>query len=106
MMSAEVGLNLRLAQPGDAETIWRLIRTAFLARRALEPPADALGDSVAGIRQRLGNQLGVGLEGLIVFIQTLRLEYYEFFGKFYHGGGREFRPVLWRRSAQERGRAD
>ena len=59
MMSAEVGLNLRLAQPGDAETIWRLIRTAFLARRALEPPADALGDSVAGIRQRLGNQLGV-----------------------------------------------
>ncbi|MCL2009289.1 MAG: ATPase [Synergistaceae bacterium] len=45
----------------------------------------------------LGHLLIVGLEGLIVFIQTLRLEYYEFFGKFYHGGGREFAPVLWDR---------
>jgi V/A-type H+-transporting ATPase subunit I len=45
----------------------------------------------------LGQALIVGLEGLIVFIQTLRLEYYEFFGKFYHGGGREFQPVLWTR---------
>ena len=54
----------------------------------------------------VGHLVIIGLEGLIVFIQTLRLEYYEFFGKFYHGGGREFRPVLWRRSAQERGRAD
>jgi V/A-type H+-transporting ATPase subunit I len=43
----------------------------------------------------LGQMLIVGLEGLIVFIQTLRLEYYEFFGKFYQGGGREFAPVLW-----------
>jgi len=45
----------------------------------------------------LGHLLIVGLEGLIVFIQTLRLEYYEFFGKFYRGGGREFAPVLWDR---------
>jgi len=45
----------------------------------------------------LGHLMIVGLEGLIVFIQTLRLEYYEFFGKFYHGGGREFAPVLWDR---------
>ena len=43
-----------------------------------------------------GNAVIVGLEGLIVFIQTLRLEYYEFFGKFYHGGGTPFRPVTWR----------
>jgi V/A-type H+-transporting ATPase subunit I len=45
----------------------------------------------------LGHLVIVGLEGMIVFIQTLRLEYYEFFGKFYHGGGREFMPVLWKR---------
>jgi V/A-type H+-transporting ATPase subunit I len=45
----------------------------------------------------LGQAIIVGLEGLIVFIQTLRLEYYEFFGKFYRGGGREFAPVLWKR---------
>jgi V/A-type H+-transporting ATPase subunit I len=46
----------------------------------------------------LGHLVIVGLEGLIVFIQTLRLEYYEFFGKFYHGGGRELAPGLWRRA--------
>lgn len=43
-----------------------------------------------------GNAVIVGLEGLIVFIQTLRLEYYEFFGKFYHGGGIPFEPATWR----------
>jgi V/A-type H+-transporting ATPase subunit I len=43
-----------------------------------------------------GNAVIVGLEGLIVFIQTLRLEYYEFFSKFYQGGGAPFRPVTWR----------
>lgn len=49
----------------------------------------------------IGHLVIIGLEGLIVFIQTLRLEYYEFFGKFYHGGGREFRPVLWKRSSRK-----
>ncbi len=48
-----------------------------------------------------GNLLIVGLEGLIVFIQTLRLEYYEFFSKFYRGGGDPFRPVRWSRGKQE-----
>ena len=43
-----------------------------------------------------GNVVIVGLEGLIVFIQTLRLEYYEFFSKFYKGGGRAFRPIAFR----------
>ncbi|GHS89159.1 V-type ATP synthase subunit I [Synergistales bacterium] len=46
----------------------------------------------------IGQLIVIGLEGMIVFIQTLRLEYYEFFGKFYRGGGREFAPVLWKRS--------
>jgi V/A-type H+-transporting ATPase subunit I len=45
----------------------------------------------------LGHLVIVALEGMIVFIQTLRLEYYEFFGKFYHGGGRAFSPVLWKK---------
>ena len=45
----------------------------------------------------LGNILIVGLEGLIVFIQVLRLEYYEFFSKFYKGGGNVFKPVTWKR---------
>jgi V/A-type H+-transporting ATPase subunit I len=45
----------------------------------------------------IGHLVIVALEGMIVFIQTLRLEYYEFFGKFYRGGGREFAPVLWKK---------
>ncbi len=49
-----------------------------------------------GIILILGNVVIVGLEGLIVFIQTLRLEYYEFFSKFYKGGGRAFRPISFR----------
>ena len=50
----------------------------------------------------LGNAVIVALEGLIVFIQTLRLEYYEFFSKFYRGGGKAFRPVGWDRSEKLR----
>jgi len=40
----------------------------------------------------LGNVLVIVLEGLIVAIQTVRLEYYEFFSKFFGGGGQEFKP--------------
>jgi len=40
----------------------------------------------------LGNLFVMGMEGLIVGIQVLRLEYYEFFSRFYKGSGREFKP--------------
>lgn len=40
----------------------------------------------------LGNILVTGLEGLVVGIQVLRLEYYEMFSRFYKGTGREFKP--------------
>ena len=39
-----------------------------------------------------GNLLISALEGLIVGIQVLRLEYYEMFSRFYSGTGREFKP--------------
>lgn len=38
----------------------------------------------------LGNLLVAGLEGLIVGIQVLRLEYYEMFSRFYSGSGKPF----------------
>lgn len=41
----------------------------------------------------IGNIIIIGLEGLIVFIQSLRLEYYELFSKYYSGYGVEYRPV-------------
>ncbi len=40
----------------------------------------------------LGNALIVVLEGMIVAIQVIRLQYYEFFSKFFHETGREFKP--------------
>ena len=40
----------------------------------------------------IGNIVVCGLEGLIVGIQVLRLEYYEMFSRFYKGTGREFKP--------------
>jgi len=40
----------------------------------------------------IGNLFVCGMEGLIVGIQVLRLEYYEMFSRFYKGTGREFKP--------------
>jgi V/A-type H+-transporting ATPase subunit I len=40
----------------------------------------------------LGNILVMGLEGLVVGIQVLRLEFYEMFSRFFDGEGRAFQP--------------
>ena len=40
----------------------------------------------------VGNIIVLAMEGLVVGIQVLRLEYYEIFGRFYEGSGREFVP--------------
>ncbi len=40
-----------------------------------------------------GNILIILLEGLVVTIQALRLEYYEFFGKFFKSAGSKYQPV-------------
>lgn len=42
----------------------------------------------------LGNLFVAGLEGLVVGIQVLRLEFYEIFSHFYKGDGRPFTNVL------------
>lgn len=49
--------------------------------------------SVGGIIVLIvGNALIVVLEGMIVAIQVVRLQYYEFFSKFFHETGKEFTP--------------
>ena len=40
------------------------------------------------------NLMVLALEGLIVYVQDLRLHVYEFFTKFYSGNGSSFRPIL------------
>ncbi|NCB91752.1 MAG: ATPase [Clostridia bacterium] len=42
----------------------------------------------------IGNVFVTAMEGLIVGIQVLRLEYYEMFSRFYKGSGKPFRPFL------------
>jgi V/A-type H+-transporting ATPase subunit I len=44
-----------------------------------------------------GNIVMILLEGLTVSVQVLRLEYYEFFGKFFRGGGEPYRPLMLRK---------
>jgi len=47
---------------------------------------------LSGIVIVFGNIFVLALEGLIVFIHTLRLHFYEWFSKFYAGTGTEFSP--------------
>jgi len=65
----------------------------------------ALADTIAAMRfgsvlsivvHVAGNVLVILLEGLTVSVQVLRLEYYEFFGKFFRGGGEEYAPLTLR----------
>ena len=41
----------------------------------------------------LGNILVISLEGLSAGVQALRLSYYEFFSKFFHGTGKLYTPI-------------
>ena len=59
--------------------------------------ADMVGDAPGGIAFRvlvilIGNAIIIVLEGLIVTIQVVRLQYYEFFSKFFNEAGEEFTP--------------
>ncbi len=47
----------------------------------------------------LGNLLVIVLEGLSAGVQSLRLNYYEFFSKYFSGSGRAYAPVTLRRAA-------
>jgi V/A-type H+-transporting ATPase subunit I len=40
-----------------------------------------------------GNVVMVVLEGLVVSVQAVRLQFYEFFSKFFRGGGVPYRPL-------------
>ncbi len=42
----------------------------------------------------IGNIVIIVLEAMVVSIQTIRLEYYEFFSKFFRGGGVPFKPIV------------
>jgi V/A-type H+-transporting ATPase subunit I len=55
--------------------------------------AEMTGGVFAVIVLIFGNALVIGLEGLSAGIQALRLNYYEFFTKFFHGTGQLYTPI-------------
>jgi len=61
----------------------------FLAFHALSDIVGGVGSIAVMI---FGNLLIIVLEGLIVSIQGLRLQYYELFSRFFEGEGIEFKP--------------
>ena len=64
-----------------------------LTLRGVERPTISGGLKGDVIRVRASD---VVLEGLIVTIQVIRLQYYEFFSKFFTETGREFKPFRYR----------
>lgn len=48
----------------------------------------------------IGNVLVIGLEGLSAGIQSLRLNYYEFFSKYFSGKGELYTPISIKRAKQ------
>lgn len=61
---------------------------------AFEVMSKLVGGGIIGIIILIfGNILIIGLEGMIVFIQGLRLEFYEMFSKYYKGDGQKFSPI-------------
>lgn len=74
---------------------------AFLALFALADTLNRVrgGGALTPLLLVAGNALIILLEGLTVSVQVLRLEYYEFFGKFFRGGGEPYRPLMLRAGA-------
>jgi V/A-type H+-transporting ATPase subunit I len=70
-----------------------LFLATFSVADAVARSDGATGTIGAALVIIAGNVVIIALEGLIVAIQSVRLEYYEFFSKFYSGGGEEYRPL-------------
>jgi len=63
--------------------------------------ADMMGTFGHAMTIILGNVFVILLEGGIVMIQVLRLEFYEGFSRYFSGEGHEFAPLKLRRVAKE-----
>jgi len=59
------------------------------------------GTAVSLLILIFGNMVIIILEGLIVAIQVVRLQYYEFFSKFFTDVGVEFTPFRFRKSTEQ-----
>ena len=73
---------------------WALLLVTYTVADLVNPAGatSLLTFVLAGFVIVFGNIFVLALEGLIVFIHTLRLHFYEWFSKFYAGTGVEFYP--------------
>ncbi|MFA6821054.1 MAG: V-type ATPase 116kDa subunit family protein [Sphaerochaetaceae bacterium] len=72
---------------------------------AFDQMAALVGGGVPGVLVLVvGNALVIALEGLSAGIQALRLNYYEFFTKYFTGNGLSYNPVSLRYSGEREGR--
>jgi V/A-type H+-transporting ATPase subunit I len=75
------------------------LSSVFFILAALVSPGRGAGWWIVVL---IGNLFIVGFEGLIVAIQTMRLEYYELFSKFFLGGGMRYEPLTLLPPGKER----
>lgn len=70
-----------------------LMATLLLAKEvSAMAGGGGLGSTAGAVILIVGNLMTIVLEGLLATVQAIRLEYYEFFSKFFSGGGHAFRP--------------
>jgi len=73
---------------------WALL-TATYAISSLVSTFPVIGGILELVMIIGGNIFVIAFEGLIVFIHTLRLHFYEWFSKFYEGTGTDFQPFRY-----------